>query len=120
MTTFFAVFYTMELAFKAHVNQGIIASLFSTSIVFSAVLFYFLYDEKLSIRHFIGLSLMIVAVVLISVGKTRKTETEVLVDDVSEEYLAMAVIFALLSGVILTLNGLVMRHYCKYIHISPL
>lgn len=68
---YFTVFYTMEFAFKAGVNQGIIASLFSTSIVFSSVTFYFLYQEKLSSRHLTGLIFMAGAVVLISFGKTE-------------------------------------------------
>lgn len=75
VAVFFSVFLTMGFAFKAGVNQGIIASLFSTSIVFSAGLFYFLYDEKLSLRHCSGLIFMGAAVVLISVGKPDHGET---------------------------------------------
>ena len=68
----------MEYAFKAGVNQGIIASLFSTSIIMSAIIFYFLYDEKLSSRHLFGLFLMIIAVVLISIGKPAHSKTVIL------------------------------------------
>lgn len=126
VATFFAVFLTMEFAFKAGVNQGIIASLFSTSIVFSSILFYFLYEEKLSIRHLIGLALMLTAVVLISIGKPSSsslTEGSSVSTELEAEqayYLVLAIIFALICGLILTINAVIMRHYVKYLHISPL
>ncbi|CDW80993.1 UNKNOWN [Stylonychia lemnae] len=127
VAVFFSVFITMEFAFKAGVNQGIIASLFSTSIIMSAVIFYFLYEEKLSQRHLFGLALMITAVVLISIGKpasqksTTLTPSEQLaLEETQAYYLTLSIIFAIVCGIILTINGLVMRHYVKYMHISAL
>ena len=54
----------------AGVNQGVIASLFSCSIIFSAILFYLIYGEKLTQRHFIGIFFMTISVVLISLGNS--------------------------------------------------
>ena len=86
VATFFAVFYTMGLASQAAINQGIIASLFSISIVFSAIIFYFLYDEALSSRHFLGLAFMILSVVLISIGKDHASPvTDSPLTSISEE-----------------------------------
>lgn len=58
--------------------------MFSSSIIFSALVFYWLYDEKLSRRHFIGLVFMIAAVVLISVGKAHHSNTSDITPETSE------------------------------------
>ena len=115
----------MQFAFLAGVNQGIIASIFSTSIVFSAIVFYFMYQESLSHRHLIGILFFIVCVVLISVGKAHRdipsvSSTEPFNSTEQDKYLYFAVVMALGSSLILTVNGIVMRHYCKYVKISPL
>ncbi len=62
------------------------------------------------------------AVVLISVGKPDHGEKVVTPEMRAneDEYLMYSIIFALITGLILTINAVVMRHYVKYIHISPL
>ena len=67
---------------------------------------------------------MISAVVFISVGKPSHANSAAVSSsssqDESSEYLVLAIATALLTGVILTINAIVLRHYVKYIHISPL
>lgn len=71
---FYTVLYTMQAASLAGVNQGVIASIFSCSIIFSAFLFYFFFDESLTKRHVIGIILMTASVVLISIGGSSSSE----------------------------------------------
>lgn len=80
---FFSVVFTMQYAYLAQVNQGVISSLFTTSIVFSAIIFYFKYDEVLSMRHVVGICFFIGAVALISIGKHAGTKGGV--EDVTAE-----------------------------------
>ena len=67
---------------------------------------------------------MILAVVLISIGKGGKSPaSDTPLEETNKEqsvYLMLAILWALITGLIFTVNGLVMRHYCKYILISPL
>ena len=72
---FFSMFLTLEASHQADINQGIISSLFSTSIIFSSLLFYLLFKDKLTVRHLLGLLMMIVSVVLICMGKDRKNSS---------------------------------------------
>ena len=59
---------TFEYAYKSGVNPGIIASCFSVNIPFTAIVFYFVYGNKLTIRDAIGGLLIIGSIILISLG----------------------------------------------------
>jgi drug/metabolite transporter (DMT)-like permease len=65
---FFLIFLSLKYAHLAMVNQGVIGSIYSTSIIFSAILFYFFYGEVLSVRHFVGMMFMIGCVAFIALG----------------------------------------------------
>lgn len=71
LAVLYGVFYSLEFASKANINQGVIASLFSSSIVFTAIIFYFLYDERLTWRVLIGIIFIGGGAALISIGKER-------------------------------------------------
>jgi drug/metabolite transporter (DMT)-like permease len=121
--TFFAVVYTMQFSYKAGVNQGIIASIFSSSIVYSAIIFYFLYDENLSHRHIVGIVFFVGCVALISIGKSKLSTNVISTDEellLQHQYLVKAVAMALVTSLILTISSVVMRHYVKYVKISAL
>ena len=47
------------------VNSGIIASIFSTSILFSSLIFYFIYGQKLTKNDALGCILVAVSVFII-------------------------------------------------------
>ena len=61
------------LAFKyatlADINHGVIASLFTSGVIFTSILFYFIYDEKLTLRDVIGIIFILAGVALIGIGK---------------------------------------------------
>ena len=47
----FLVVFTFQFAIYGNINQGILTSLFGLSSIFSAVIAYFVYSEKLKIYH---------------------------------------------------------------------
>jgi drug/metabolite transporter (DMT)-like permease len=70
LVVLWSVYYSLELAAKAGANQGVIASVFSSSIAFTAIIFYFFYGEKFTARHLIGIPLIGAGVIFISMGKS--------------------------------------------------
>ena len=67
--TFYTIYYSAKFASKANMNQGVVATLFLSSIVWSIIIFYFVYQEKLTKRLVIGISLIIFGVVIIALAK---------------------------------------------------
>ena len=53
----------------AGMNPGISSAIFSSSIIFTSILCYFLYKEKLTIRVVLGIFLMFACAILISASK---------------------------------------------------
>ena len=49
-------------------NSGIITSLFTSSVVYSAILFYFIYKQKISLPQVIGMALIVGSVIMVSIG----------------------------------------------------
>jgi drug/metabolite transporter (DMT)-like permease len=60
---------TFQFADKAGVNKGVIASIFTSAIIFTAIIFRFLYGERISFKQAISMSVIIVGVICIGVGK---------------------------------------------------
>ena len=63
-------FMAFKFADYAQVNQGVIASLFTSGVVFTTLLFWLVYKEKPSFWTFIGMLIIITGVVSVSLGKT--------------------------------------------------
>ena len=59
-------FMAFKHADSAHVNQGVIAGLFTSGVVFTTIFFWLIYGEKITFKTFIGMSIIISGV--ISVG----------------------------------------------------
>jgi len=59
---------TFEYAGKSGVNSGIIATIFTTTVLFTAILFRVKYGQKLTIYDIIGCFGIISGVILISLG----------------------------------------------------
>ena len=53
----------------ADINQGVIASLFTSGVIFTSILFYFVYDEALTIKDLFGIVFIMIGVALIGFGK---------------------------------------------------
>ena len=123
---------TLRLAAIARLNQGVIASLFSTSIVYTFILFYIIYNEKMSRRHLFGMFLMGLGVVFICLGKPvldssiefapkMSFEDQFFIENELGTLMMIAIILALLTGLIFSINSLVMRYFIyKIVEITPL
>lgn len=66
-------------------NSGIITSLFASSIVYTAVIFYFLYGQKVAKIQAIGMLLIIASVVLVSIGSQSNVKKNLDAAEVVEE-----------------------------------
>ena len=69
-------FLAFKYAAMAEVNQGVIASLFTSGVIFTSILFYFIYDEKLTIMDVIGIAGILAGVALIGFGKEQQRSSE--------------------------------------------
>jgi len=56
----------------AHINTGVIASLFSTNIMFTYIIFRVLFGELVYFQNVVVMIVMTAGVVCISLGKPRK------------------------------------------------
>ena len=91
---------TFTFAGKSGVNSGIISTIFCTSVIFSNILFYILYGQKLSKYDIFGSLMIVASVVLIGFGgATGGSET-----DTTNLILALGI--SLATGFIFTLNAI--------------
>ena len=74
------VAYAFKYAKLAEMNQGCIPSLFTVNSIYVSTLFYFKFNEKITISQIIGIFLMIPCVILLSLDKK---ENEVSKNDLS-------------------------------------
>ena len=61
----FLTFYFSNLCSKT-ANSGIISSIFTTNVVFSTIIFYFVFGEKLSGMQIVGIMMVIASVFMVS------------------------------------------------------
>ena len=71
------VAYAFKFALLADMNQGCIPSLFSVTGIYVAVIFYFKFNEVISVSKIIGIVMMIPCVVLLSLDPKEVDEAEV-------------------------------------------
>ena len=97
--------------------MGVIASLFTTGVLFTAILFYFVYGERLAVKDLGGIVMILVSVNLISMSESGGNSNEI-ADDVDEiqvgdqsKYLYLSVMFAIFCGLTFSLNSWVVKHY---------
>lgn len=108
-------FVSFKYAALAQINQGVIASLFTSGVIFTSVLFYFIYKEALTIKDLIGMLFIMAGVALIGFGKdddaTKSSATELTSDLDQQTLLWLSILFAILCGFSFALNSFVMKHY---------
>lgn len=84
-----AALYCYELFGKSgsNLNPGIISSLFASSIIYSTILFYIIYKQKISCVHLLGMGLILASVTLIGIGgyrtisKNHNENSKIILDD---------------------------------------
>ena len=57
------------------INQGVVPSLFSLAGIYSSVVFYFAFNEKLGLHHFIGIALTFSGIILLLVESSMKEQS---------------------------------------------
>ena len=58
----------LSYAKQADLNQGLITAMFATYCVFTSVIFYLLFNEKLKMKFLLGIALMVSCVVLVALS----------------------------------------------------
>jgi multidrug transporter EmrE-like cation transporter len=112
-------FLAFKYATMAHVNKGVIASLFTSGVVFTTLLFWVIYGEKPTAMTGVGMLVIIGGVVLVSVGKPCEgCDTSGL--EVDNTYLFWSVFWALSSGLCFAINSWAMKHYIKNVGFTPI
>jgi drug/metabolite transporter (DMT)-like permease len=117
-------FYTMIFAGKAHINVGIIVTIWSVNPMFVAVADYFVNGQKLQYFHILGMSSMVVCSVLISlnsiVNKTEVADTsDTALDEAPTVPVWVPILFGLLTPVCFTTNGLLTKHLTNTVGFNP-
>lgn len=94
-------------------NQGVIAGLFTSGVIFSSLFFYLLYNERINLLTAAGMASIIAGVVCVGTSDSERLPFE-------QDHLIWAVFFALLSGVLIGLNGVIFRFYVVKVGYSAL
>ena len=97
---------------EAGINQGLITSLFSTYCVFTSIIFFFLFQEKLKLKFLLGISLMLACVILVSIAQTPKAPSQS-INNNSEEAASIAIFFGLLSPFLISIFISVSRYWSQ-------
>ena len=94
-------------AAQSGVNGGIISTIFSSSSIFSIIIFYFKYGQKVTKMDALGTFFIISSVVLIAFGGATGDSLEIPEDERKEKnfYLAMSLLFSVATGFVLSLNS---------------
>lgn len=103
---------TFYFSSKCEMNGGIISSLFSTSLVFTIAIFYFKYNQKVTIFDVCGACFIIASVALIGFSVStdedidiKETEEKTTIDpDDASFYLFLSVISSIVTGLSFTLE----------------
>lgn len=105
---------------KSGVNNGIISTIFSTGVIFTAIIFYFVYGQKLTCWDLVGALGIVLCVGLISIGGSGHghgshsaggNPDDELTDEERSYNLVLAIICAVITGLVFALNSLSIQ-YC--------
>lgn len=55
---------------QAGLNQGLITAMFATYCVFTSIIFFLLFNEKLKLKFLVGIALMLSCVILVALSQT--------------------------------------------------
>lgn len=127
--------FAFTYAAKGGINIGIIASLFTIGVFFTAVIFYFTYGEKLTLNDFSGMLIIVLGTCMVGFGSpppeissqaeagATVSDEPVLGDDAERGGSAidtwLAIFFAILTGLCFSLNSFVMKYYVDKIGFTP-
>lgn len=104
---FIIIFTTVcfQYADIARVNKGVIASLFTSGIIFTSINFSYIYQEHISLKSGCSMLVIISGIVCVGLGKNDGNQSSI------DMNLVLAIVFALLCGFCFSINAILMRHY---------
>mmetsp|Transcript_26036 Transcript_26036/g.23054 ORF Transcript_26036/g.23054 Transcript_26036/m.23054 type:complete len:301 (+) Transcript_26036:263-1165(+) len=116
------VVYTFQFCIYGNINQGIITSLFGLSSIFSAIMAYFLFGDKLKIYHVAGMILMLLCVVGLGLGSTKNVSEHPQIMEESDNplmYGLLAIILGIACPFFFALGGITVRYFGKHHKFNP-
>ena len=103
-------------AAKSKANSGVIASNFSTCLIFTALFFRWAHGQRMTFKEWTGSLLILASVVVISLGAKKRTDesnASLEVEEVSQRDLILAIFFALLTGLSFSINAFNLKYYVE-------
>ena len=100
---------TYYYAAKSGINQGIITSIFSSSLIFTSIWFFIFHGQKLTKWDLVGVTMVIACILCISIAKSSSSSAS---SDTSI-YKLYAVILALAEGVLFSIRTIDMNKTSK-------
>lgn len=113
----FGSFYFLGLC-KTPINSGVISSIFSTSLVFVAILFYLVFGQRMSSLGVCGIGLIVTSVCMISLSAESHSSMYAYdsnTEDNDTKYIHLSIGCALVAGLTFAMTALfsktVIMHY---------
>lgn len=94
-------------AAEANVNQGVIAGVLSSNIIFTSIIFYLVYGEKITFVNKICMLIIIAGVVCVSIKQEKSFEQK----EIIYEDLLISVAYALVTGFSFAIGTFVIKYY---------
>ena len=104
------VAYAFKFAKLSEMNQGCIPSLFTVNSIYVAILFYFKFNERITLSQIIGIFLMIPCVIFLSLDKK---DDQVSKNDLTPEEMKVYGIYAVLFGLCGPIMWTVKTYYIR-------
>jgi drug/metabolite transporter (DMT)-like permease len=96
----------------ANVNQGVIAGLFTSGVVFTAIVFYVLYQEKIGKTDLVGMITILTGVVCVGLKNTDSNVTD-------QTALFLAIGFALVTALLYTFSMVIGKYCVSVLYFTP-
>lgn len=100
------IFMAFRYAMLAGLNQGVIAGVFTSGVAFTALLFWKVYNENLSLTKLGGMAIIILGVLCVGY---QHSEAKI----AWNKDLLIAIMFAMIVGLFLTTTAFINRYYPK-------
>lgn len=101
------LYYIFSTAQKSGVSSAIIISLFSSGVFTTSLLFYIVFKEKLAVKHFIGMLMIVLSIIMIS--NSKRDSVEKYAGYKYSMHILIPISLALLNVVCFTITGLLTR-----------
>lgn len=114
--TFLTFYYVHEAS--PSLNTGVFTSLFCSSILYSSILLYFIYGQKLKKREIFGMMLIVICIILIALSN-EKVDKSHEAPVIIHKYLVLATVMALLTGLEFGIGVTITKVLLMYFKFPP-